>query len=256
MTARPAVHDPPVTIDDVIVRLDEIVAWSRQSKSRLGYFAALYRKVTIRVKDGIARGEFDDGPRMQRLDVIFAGRYLEAFDRYRAGEMPTQPWQVAFETGERWWAIVLQHLLVGINAHINLDLGVAAAETSPGPALAGLRGDFDKINEILASLVDGVEDELGKVWPWLKVLDWVGGRTDEQIIHFSIERARDEAWALAGRLAGATADERAAEIALVEARIAALGRLIRRPGILLSLVQRAIRLGELRSVRRIIHILS
>ncbi len=255
MTAHTAVHDPPVTIDDVIARLDEIVAWSRQSKSRLGYFAALYRKVTIRVKDGIARGEFDDGPRMERLDVIFAGRYLEAFDRYRAGEVPTQPWQVALETATRWWPIVLQHLLLGINAHINLDLGIAAAQTSPGAALSGLRGDFNRINEILASLVDGVEDELGKVWPLLKVLDWVGGRTDEQIIHFSIERARDEAWAFAERLAGVTDGERAAEIALAEARIAALGRLIRRPGILLGIVQRLIRLAELRSVRRIINIL-
>lgn len=256
MPARPIPHEPPRTIDDVINRLDEVLAWSRRSKSRLGYFAALYRKVTIRVKDGIARGEFADGPRMERLDVIFAGRYLDAFDRYRAGKPPTQPWQVAFETADRWWAIVLQHLLLGINAHINLDLGIAAAQTSPGPALASLRGDFDKINEILASLVDGVQHELATVWPWLKVLDWVGGRTDEQIIHFSIGRARDEAWAFAERLAGATADDRARETALVEVRIAALGRLIRRPGILLGLVQKLIRLGELRSVRRIIKILE
>ncbi|MCZ6915497.1 MAG: DUF5995 family protein [Gemmatimonadetes bacterium] len=255
MLDRPAVHSPPATIDDVIARLDEILAWSRQSKSRLGYFAALYRKVTVRVKDGIARGEFDDGPRMERLDIIFAGRYLEAFDRYRAGETPTKPWQVAFEAAPMWWPIVLQHLLLGINAHINLDLGIAAAQTGPGAALSGLRGDFNRINEILASLVDGVEDELGKVWPLLKVLDWIGGRTDEQIIHFSIERARDEAWAFAQRVAGATEGERVAEIALAEARIAALGRLIRRPGILLGIVQRLIRLAELRSVRRIINIL-
>jgi hypothetical protein len=39
---------------------------------------------------------------------------------------------------------VVQHVLLGMNAHINLDLGVAAAEVAPGPAIAGLRGDFDR----------------------------------------------------------------------------------------------------------------
>jgi hypothetical protein len=42
---------PAHTIDEVIAQLDEIMARSRRENSRLGFFAALYRQVTIMVKD-------------------------------------------------------------------------------------------------------------------------------------------------------------------------------------------------------------
>jgi len=42
-------NNPIHTIDDVILHLDAIIATSQKEKSPLGYFAALYRKVTIKV---------------------------------------------------------------------------------------------------------------------------------------------------------------------------------------------------------------
>jgi hypothetical protein len=33
---------------------------------------------------------------------------------------PTRSRQLAFEASNRWWLIVLQHLLLAMNAHINL----------------------------------------------------------------------------------------------------------------------------------------
>ena len=53
------------TIDDVIEALDEIIQECKDNQVPLGYFAALYRKVTIQVKEGIAEDFFDDGPRME-----------------------------------------------------------------------------------------------------------------------------------------------------------------------------------------------
>ncbi|NRD79987.1 hypothetical protein HPT25_21870 [Bacillus sp. BRMEA1] len=35
------------TIDEVIWQLDEIISLSKQSKSKIGYFASLYRMVTV-----------------------------------------------------------------------------------------------------------------------------------------------------------------------------------------------------------------
>ena len=52
------------TIDDVIHDLDEVLALARREECRTGYFAALYRKVTVAVKDAIAAAEKslgDDG---------------------------------------------------------------------------------------------------------------------------------------------------------------------------------------------------
>ena len=73
------------TIDEVVDQLTEIVEWSHTANSPLGYFAALYRKVTIKVGEGIADGIFDDGDRMERLDMIFATRYLHTVEAHRAG---------------------------------------------------------------------------------------------------------------------------------------------------------------------------
>jgi len=243
-------------IDDVVDRLDGVVAWARANQSRVGYFAALYRRVTVEIRRGIREGRFDDGPRMERLDVFFAARYLEAFERWRDGEPTTRSWAVAFDAAASWWPIVLQHLLLGINAHINLDLGIAAVRTSPGAALPALEDDFLRVNQILSSLVDDVQERLSGVWPLLRVLDWVGGRTDEATVHFSIARARDEAWAFAHRLNGLEGADRQREVEGMDGKIADLGRLVRRPGLLLGTAVKIVRLGELRSVEGVIDLLA
>src|SRR5215207_8262817 len=119
----------PTDIDGVIERLGAIIKDCIARKDRLGYFAALYNRVTIAVKEGIAKGKFDDGARMERLDVLFANRYIAAYEAYRAGELPSTAWFKAFNAAQGPGPIVLQHLVAGMNAHINLDLGIAAART-------------------------------------------------------------------------------------------------------------------------------
>src|SRR5688572_24228267 len=133
----------PTDIDGVVERLEAIIKDCIARQDRLGYFAALYNRVTLAVRDGIARGEFDDGPRMERLDVIFANRYITAYDTYRSGELPSTAWFKAVNAAQTSNHIVLQHLLAGMNAHIDLDLGVAAARVAGrGGALDGVRVDL------------------------------------------------------------------------------------------------------------------
>jgi len=244
------------TIDQVIEQLDDIVDRTKRHKSRLGYFGALYRKVTLKVKAGIREGLFEDGPRMERLDVIFANRYLEAFEQNQKNIPPARSWQLAFEASQRWWPIVLQHLLLGMNAHINLDLGIAAARTSPGEAVHGLKNDFIKINEILAALVDGVEQELAQIWPVLALLDYTAGRTDEVLINFSMQKARDHAWKVAEKLAPLEPAEQVPAINELDAEIALFGRVIRHPGLVVGAVNKIIRLGERGTISQIIELLS
>ncbi|MEO8436583.1 MAG: DUF5995 family protein [Pyrinomonadaceae bacterium] len=54
---------PAQTIDEVLAQLGEVIHRARQQSDRLGYFATLYRNVTLRVKEGIAAGLFEDGTR-------------------------------------------------------------------------------------------------------------------------------------------------------------------------------------------------
>lgn len=69
----------PVSINEVIARLEKTIAWCKINNNCAGYFAVLYHKVTCKVKDCIADKNFEDGLRMEKLDVIFASRYLDTF---------------------------------------------------------------------------------------------------------------------------------------------------------------------------------
>ena len=246
---------PARNVDEVIEALDEIVSWARTRQSPLGYFAALYVEVTRTVARGTETGFFDDDHRMQDLVTVFANRYLAALGAHRHGARPTGCWGVAFDAADDSTLIVLQHLLLGINAHINLDLGVAAAEVSPGDAITGLRADFDRINQILAMMTSEAQHALAQISPWLGVLDVVGGRTDDEVVRFSIEVARHEAWRFAVELARTPAAEQAGPIAARDRFVAQLGRRVRRPGLVTPALW-LIRLRESKDVRRNLDVLA
>ena len=243
-------------IDDVIAKLDGIVDWSRQHESRLGYFAALYRKMSVEVKRGIETSQFDDGERMHHIGAVFANRYLAAFDQFQQGRRPTRSWVLAFEATQRWRPTVLQHLVLGMNAHINLDLGIAMARSVRGDALPDAQSDFNKINDLLAHLIDQVQDELTEIWPLTRLLDRLGGRKDEFVINFSLERARDHAWQVAQRLAPLEHDAQELEIPALDAKVERIGRLVLYPGWILSTAFTFVRLGERASISDIIDILK
>src|SRR5690606_36496574 len=140
------------TINDVLATLDNIIQETEENNDTLGYFAVLYNRVTLKVKEEIEAGYFEDAERMEKLDVIFAKRYIDAYYDYRSGRPVTRCWDKAFKLSTDFWPVTLQHLLIGMNAHINLDLGIVAAEVCKGGKIEDLRTDFYKINEILSSL--------------------------------------------------------------------------------------------------------
>ena len=243
------------TVDGVLEALDAIIDRALEAGRRVGYFAALYRKVTAKVAEGIAAGFFDDGERMERLDVAFAGRYLSALNTYEQGGKPTRSWQLAFHAAASTRPIILQHLLVGINAHINLDLGIAAAETAPGLALPALRRDFDRINDILAVLMAGIERDIAVASPWIGFLGRIGGRRDDEIVRFSIEVARSEAWRLATELGPLARRDWGGPIGARDARVARLAGVVLNPGLLTAGLL-VIRARESNDVRRNIEVLK
>jgi len=232
------------SIDEVIEILENIILEAEINNDPIGYFAALYKKVTVKVKEGIANGFFDDSSRIEQLDIIFAKRYLDAFFAARKNENIPLSWQKSFELTTHYWPIVLQHLLMGINAHINLDLGIAAAETAKGKNLADLENDFNLINEILSSLVHEVESDLSSVWPALKyILKW-SGKIDDYLVDFSMKLARDGAWKFANSLANLPQEELKSAIENRDGRVADKVHIIIKPGILATIVLRIIRLTE------------
>ncbi|GAA5113569.1 DUF5995 family protein [Haloechinothrix salitolerans] len=246
---------PAQSIDEALAALDDIIERARRDSDRRGYFAVLYRKVTANVKDAIDAGVFDDAERMARLDILFANRYLDAEHAHTRGGELTRSWRIAFDACTRWRPLLLQHLLAGINAHINLDLGIAAARCSPGPRLADLRGDYGRINDILASMIAQVQENIGTVSPLLGLLDTIGGRRDDEIIKFSITHARNGAWRFATRLAALPEAAWADAIDDQDRRVSLVAHAVLRPG-LLSAGLLVIRLAESNDVARNIDALA
>ena len=243
------------TIDDVVAELESIIAWCEGRGSRLGYFPALYRKVTVAVRDGLAVGRFEDAARMERLDVVFANRYLDAFDHYRRGEPITRAWAYTFRMAERAEPLILQHLLLGMNAHINLDLGVAAAEIAPGRALAALRRDFDVINGLLQERIDEVQAQLSRCSPIMPLLDYHADWVDEAIASFSLRIGRRLAWHRALMLGPLAGKALARRIESYDRRVALYARALC-PEYISHPAQLQLRALELQDVRAVIRALA
>jgi hypothetical protein len=191
---------PARNIDEVLAHLDAIIDDCVRHGSHLGLFASLYRRTTQQVKNAILAGHFDDGPRMDHLDTVFANRYLVAYYHWRAGQPIPLAWQAAFVSCERAPHLIYQHLLLGMNAHINLDLGLAVADIATPEELVLLHHDFLKINQILLHMIDGVQDALAISAPWLGRLDRLGGRLDELMAYRLVRHARANAWRVAHEL--------------------------------------------------------
>ena len=236
------------TIDQVISTLEKIILDSVNNQDPLGYFTALYLKVTKKVKEGIEDNFFDDGPRMEKLDVVFANRYLDAYLAYQENETVTASWQRAFELPNKYWPIVLQHLLIGMNAHINLDLGIAAVQVMKGKDIEDLEADFNKINDILSSLVIAVEQDLAEIWPILKIILKLIGKIDDFLVDFSMKIARDGAWKYAKSIANKPPEVLKALIEPRDQKVAKKDKIITDPGIVVNTIFGIIRLSERGSV--------
>ncbi|MHA4811665.1 DUF5995 family protein [Flavitalea flava] len=200
------------TIDDLLLQLEKIISDSQQKNDRAGYFAALYYKVTSRVKEGITKNEFGNGAQMERLDVLFANRYLDALEKWRSGGELTDSWKLAFNATKKSSALILQQLLLGINAHINLDLGIAAVETMGDLPIGDIEKDFDSINIILGSLTYEVINDINRMSPLISLLGLHSGNTESILIQFSISNARDGAWCFAEDLSKKTGADKTAFI--------------------------------------------
>ncbi len=242
-------------IDEVIHRLEQIVDDTTSRKDPLGIFALVYLGVTKSVKEDVQRNVFQDGPRMERLDVVFANRFILAYDAYRASQPCTQAWLTAFNAAKRFDLLVLQHLLMGMNAHINLDLGIAAAATVEPAELPRLEADFNKINELLVAKIDEMQDRLCKVSPLLFLLDWCGKRTDERFAEFSLVQARSSAWRAANRLSKLSPEDQALDINELDGYVALLNKVITSPGVVFGAVVRFVKWFEVKDVGRVLALL-
>jgi hypothetical protein len=247
----------PTTIGEVISRLAAIIKECAATNDRAGYFAILYYKVTCRIQECLAENQFEDGVRMEQLDVIFANRYIEAYEAWKTGEHASASWLIAFETGKVNAPLVLQHLLLGMNAHINLDLGIATSIIMKDLRLNNIQKDFNTINRILGELTETVQKSLISVNPLLNLLQLHKYDTDEMLVGFSMDTARDGAWMFAHELHHKSGADYDHCLAIRDKSIAALGSYIAKPrNWLLQITIQIARIFERKKVTAFIKLLE
>jgi len=205
--------------------MDALIEAAELHSDPLGFFAAMYRGVTLRVREGIHKGRFEDGPRMDRFDAHFARRYLDALAAWRSGGALTRSWRLAFESADTHDLTIIQHLFLGVNAHINLDLAIATAEFNAPE----MRADFNAINEIIGSLLEDVQRMISDFSPGFHLIDRSLLSIDEAVANFSLRRARRDAWYHAQVLTDLEAHDHERAVVYLDRRTSFLARLIRRP---------------------------
>ncbi|WP_027381282.1 DUF5995 family protein [Chryseobacterium daeguense] len=244
------------TIEEVLKRLDEIVIWAKENQSPAGYFACTYRIMTAQVLKGIQQKKFEDNPRMILLDIAFATRYLEAWDAYSKGKKCTNSWYIAFEAAKNKNLLILQHIFLGMNAHINLDLGISAASIMPYRKINPLKKDFENINNVIASINQKVQESLNKICYPVDLIDKISNGKDNAVLDFAISKARDTSWATAVIASNTPNFLRESVIGIVDYAAAKVATQILNPKIITPALLKELKKCESNDVAKNIEILA
>lgn len=154
-----------------------------------GYFAAMYARVTGRIEAAIGDGRFSDGERMERFACAFADYYLLAA---RGVVDPPRCWNAAWDVSDDRSLLIAQHLMLGINAHVNHDLALTVVELAAERGdIGSIRPDFNAVNDILAETYEDLIGDLGRVSLWATAASRLGGG---DAFGFSLRVAREQAW--------------------------------------------------------------
>lgn len=226
------------TVDEVLEMLERCIETARAENSAEGYFSLIYAWETRDIAAAASAGRFEAPDELRRMIVVFANRYFAARQQFRAGAPTPKAWGLAFRAARSSSALVVQHLLLAMNAHINVDLAAAAAET--GLPLA----DYSRVDAILADGVAKIQSRLNRTTLVLRALDWFAGDFDEMFTVFSLKAARRHAFDLAQRLLGMPEQHRPALLAEADDLALQLGQRLLAPPLRDRLLLAAVYLSE------------
>jgi hypothetical protein len=170
---------------------------------RRAIFLGCYRLMTRNMLDAIEVGRFHDGVWVSHLLHRFADYYFAALDRFEQDEPNTPPvWKLAFDATRDENVMTLQHLLLGVNAHINHDLVFSLydllqaewAAATPDQR-AQRHADHELVNRIIGETVDAVQDQIVERYsPWTDLMDKLLGPVDEWFASRLISHWREDVW--------------------------------------------------------------
>ena len=181
------------TVEDVVARMLAIDD-ALDARDGVAVFNHVYLRVTRLVQARLSGGTFHDDAFMAELDVRFAMLWLAAHDA-PSSDIP-HAWEPLFERRTSGGLLPIQFALAGMNAHIEHDLPLAVVATCAArgrkPTSAGVRDDYEKVNDLLAE----IEAEIRR--SFLSEAAQAADDSLAPVVHlvssWNIDKARDVAW--------------------------------------------------------------
>lgn len=222
----------PLTMVD---RMRQHIEGWQTVQDRRAIFLECYSMMTGNMLEALDRGEFEDPVWVRDLLNHFADYYFNALTAYdaQAKDTPTI-WRMTFDSRGRTGVHVLQHLILGVNAHINYDLVFVIYDilhadwSSIDPKTAESRyRDHCHVNQIIFDTIDCVQREVvARYSPQMDLIDRVLLRLDEWLLERLIWRWREQVWRDAVQLMACAEPEAPQVRQQVEARAVRRGRAI------------------------------
>lgn len=142
----------------------------RTDLANLQFFNITYFIITKNVFAKTGSGYFSEEATLKALDINFARYYFDALKQYCIGQKTTPAWEVMFDFCKKDNSLPLIYLALGVNAHVNNDLGLSLFDVVKE---TDFKTDFDRVNPVIYNSLDEVIDETrlnGFYKPFMKLL--------------------------------------------------------------------------------------
>ena len=180
--------------EDVVIGLKIIQDHFQAIGDRRAVFATSYLEITKEIVRRISNKFFHDNSWVSHYVVAFAELYRKALYHYERREYFIVPksWMISFDVSKNNRGLVIQDLLLGINAHINHDLPLSLLEVSIDPQRQKKLEDHRAVNYVIKDIIDHIQERISDFYSkGLGLLDRLLGQLDEDFFSFNFEKARD-----------------------------------------------------------------
>lgn len=160
----------PTNVLEALRALDTVTERLLAAGDARAAFPDVYAIITRRVAESVALGDgalFYEPRWVSRLAGRFCERYLETLRWSINGEpQDTGAWEVTYEASAQPGTLPLQHVLLGISAHINFDLAAGIHRTilelgvTDAVAMRRYKHDHDAVNALLRASFPEALDHL------------------------------------------------------------------------------------------------
>jgi hypothetical protein len=164
---------------------------------RRAIFASVYALTTLRVAESIDAGEYTNTAWMQSYQTEFANHYRRAVREYELGHRSAVPdaWLAAFDAAASGETLIIQDILLGMNAHINFDLAFAIERVRISPSTTSRYLDHTRVNDALGEVAEEITAALTSLYGSnFAALDAALGVVDELLLAGGMASARQNAW--------------------------------------------------------------